>query len=61
MTPPHGSTPRLQKPRSASPAERSEEFAEAQRQLKREAAERRDRASQERRPPRPSGKPRGRA
>jgi hypothetical protein len=62
MTPPHGSTPRLQKPRSASPAERSEEFAEAQRKLKAEAAERRDNApAEKRRPTRASRSPRGRA
>jgi hypothetical protein len=45
MTPPEGSMPRPQRPRSASPAERSEEFAETQRRLKQEAAERRLQAS----------------
>jgi hypothetical protein len=46
MTPPQGSSPRPPRPRSASPAERSVEFAEAQRKLKEEAAERRLQASQ---------------
>ena len=46
MTPPNGSFPRPPRPRSASPAERSEEFAEAQRRLKQEAAERRLLAAQ---------------
>jgi hypothetical protein len=41
MTPSEGSLPRSQQPRSASPAERSAEFAETQRRLKHEAAERR--------------------
>jgi cold shock protein len=41
MTPPQGSFPRAPKPKSASPAERSAELAEAQLRLKREAAERR--------------------
>jgi hypothetical protein len=41
MTPPQGSFPRPRKPRAASPAERSAEFAEIQRQLKRDAAARR--------------------
>jgi len=41
MTPPQGSSPRPPKPRSASPAERSAEFADIQRQLKQDAAERR--------------------
>jgi hypothetical protein len=40
MTPPQRAFPRPTK-KSASPAERSEEFAETQRRLKREAAERR--------------------
>jgi hypothetical protein len=41
MTPPQGSFPRPPKPKPASPAERGAEFAEAQRRLKEEAAERR--------------------
>jgi hypothetical protein len=41
MTPSYGSLPRLPKPRAASPAERGAEFAAIQRELKREAAERR--------------------
>jgi hypothetical protein len=41
MTPPQGSAPRPPKPRSASPAERSIEFADTQRRLKEEAAKRR--------------------
>lgn len=41
MTPPQGSFPRPRKPRAASPAERGAEFAEIQRQLKRDAAARR--------------------
>ena len=52
MTPPQGSFPRPQKPKSASPAERSVELAEAQARLKAEAAERRrlaaERAPEER-------------
>ena len=56
MTPPHHSSPRPPKPRSASPAERSAEFAEAQRRLKREAAERRDRATSEPREARSTAK-----
>ena len=43
MTPPPNSRP--PKPRTASPAERGAEFAEAQRQLKAEAAERREKAA----------------
>jgi hypothetical protein len=46
MTPPPGSSPRPPRPRSASPAERSVEFQEAQRLLKQEAAERRLAAEQ---------------
>jgi hypothetical protein len=46
MTPPEASYPRPPKPRSASPAERSAEFAETQRRLKREAAERRRRTGE---------------
>lgn len=42
MAPPQGSFPRLPKPRAASPAERGAEFAEIQRRLKQEAAERRE-------------------
>jgi capsid protein len=45
MTPPSRSFPRPPRPRAASPAERGAEFAEIQRQLKREAAERRKAAS----------------
>jgi hypothetical protein len=41
MTPPQGSFPRPSRPKSPSPAERSVELADAQRRLKREAAERR--------------------
>ena len=41
MTPPPNQAPRPQKPRSASPAERSVEYSDRQRQLKAEAAERR--------------------
>jgi hypothetical protein len=44
------------KPRSASPAERSEEFAAAQRRLKEEAAERRAKAEQRPETPRPKHK-----
>jgi hypothetical protein len=40
-TPPSSSFPRPPRPRSASPAERSAEFAEAQKRLKQEAADRR--------------------
>jgi hypothetical protein len=58
MTPPQGSSPRPPRPRSASPAERSAEFAEVQRQLKQDAAERRLKAQQrgtDGRRPRPTG------
>ena len=41
-TPPSSSSPRPPRPRSASPAERSAEFAETQRRLKQEAADRRE-------------------
>jgi hypothetical protein len=41
MPSPYGSVPRHAKPRAASPAERGAEFAEIQRQLKQEAADRR--------------------
>jgi hypothetical protein len=55
MTQPRRAMPGTAK-KSASPAERSEEFAEAQRRLKREAAERRvkaaDKASTTKTPPR---------
>jgi|tagenome__1003787_1003787.scaffolds.fasta_scaffold20659980_5 hypothetical protein len=64
MTPPQGSSPRPPRPRSASPAERSVEFAEAQRKLKEEAAQRRLQASQrsgDAHPPKSTdGKSRGR-
>ena len=50
MTPPQGSFPRPPKRGSASPAERSAEFAATQRRLKDEAAERRLRAAPQ--PPR---------
>ena len=45
MTPPQNSS-RPPKPRAASPQERGAEFAEAQRRLKAEAAERREKADQ---------------
>jgi hypothetical protein len=45
MTPPQGSFPRPPKPKSSTPAERGAEFAEAQRRLKEEAAERRLKAA----------------
>ena len=45
MTPPPNSS-RPPKPRPASPQERGAEFAEVQRQLKAEAAERREKAAQ---------------
>ena len=45
MTSPQRPVPRLAK-KSASPADRSEEFAETQRRLKREAAERRSQSSE---------------
>ena len=61
MTPP---PPRPPKPKSLSPAERSEKFAEVQRVLKLEAAERRLQASQRAAGPPPArsthGKTRGR-
>jgi hypothetical protein len=43
-TPPSSSSLRPPRPRSASPAERSAEFAETQRRLKQEAADRRQAA-----------------
>ena len=49
MTPPQ--SPRPPRPRSASPAERSVEFTETQRRLKREAEERR-RSAEEKDAPR---------
>jgi hypothetical protein len=45
MTPPQGSFPPPRKPRAASPAERGAEYAEIQRQLKLDAAERRKAAA----------------
>jgi hypothetical protein len=45
MTPPESFSQQPRARRSASPAERAEEFAEAQRKLKREAAERREQAA----------------
>ena len=66
MTPPEGSPQRPPRPRSASPAERAVEFAETQRRLKREAAERRlqaaNRVAPDPNPARrsPAGKARGR-
>jgi hypothetical protein len=59
MTPPQRAVPRQTK-KSASPAERSEELAEIQRRLKREAAERRLQSDDTPKTPRGSGKPRGR-
>jgi hypothetical protein len=62
MTQPHRAVPRLTK-KSPSPADRSEEFAEVQRRLKREAAERRVKSTgtARRTPPRAAtGKARGR-
>jgi hypothetical protein len=58
MTPPQGSSPRPPRPKSASPAERSAEFADVQRRLKQDAAERRLKAAQrgaDQRPARPTG------
>jgi hypothetical protein len=52
-TPPNSSSPRPPRPRSASPAERSAEFAEAQKRLKQEAADRR-RAADAKGPDRPA-------
>ena len=65
MTPPEVPYSRPSRPRSASPADRGAEFAETQRRLKREAAERRQQAAErgvEARPARrsASGKTRGR-
>ena len=54
MTPPPPAPRGQFKPRSASPAERSEEFAAHQKKLKDEAAERRSQA-----PERPVRAPRG--
>ena len=58
MTPPQGKPSQTPRPKSQTPAERGEELAEAQRRLKMEAAERRQRVSPQ---PRPAGgKTRGR-
>ena len=57
MTSPQRPVPRLAK-KSASPAERSEEFAETQRRLKREAAERRSQSSEQTPSEPKSGRPR---
>jgi hypothetical protein len=51
MTPPQ--QPPRPKPRSATPAERSVEFAATQQRLKQEAAERRAKAEQREEPERP--------
>jgi len=51
MTPPQ--QPPRQKPRSATPAERSVEFAATQQRLKEEAAERRAKADKQPETPRP--------
>ena len=54
MTPPQNA-PRPMRPRAATPQERGEELAKVQRQLKAEAAERREKAAQAPPPdPRPS-------
>jgi hypothetical protein len=45
-TPPRSSSPRPPRPRSASPADRSAEFAETQKRLKQEAADRREAADE---------------
>lgn len=62
MTPPSGSFPRPPKPKAPSPAERSAELADVQRQLKQQAAERRLAAGQraDERPKRPTGRSRAR-
>jgi len=54
MTPQQGFSPRPQRPKPASPAERSAEFADAQRRLKEEAAERRAKADATEQPKRPA-------
>jgi hypothetical protein len=54
MTPPQ--QPPRPKPRSATPAERSEEFAATQRRLKEEAAARREKAGDRQETPRPRRK-----
>jgi hypothetical protein len=59
VTPPQGSFPRP-RPKSASPAERSAEFAETQRRLKLEAAERRLQSADPRPPAPPVDKARRR-
>ena len=51
MTPPQ--QPPRQKPRSATPAERSVEFADHQRQLKEDAAKRRQESADSETPTRP--------
>jgi hypothetical protein len=56
MTPPPPSPRSQPRPKAASPAERSEEFAAHQRQLKAEAAERRQQATRK-----PTAAGRGRA
>jgi hypothetical protein len=62
MTPPQGSSPRPPRPKSPSPADRSEELAATQRRLKQEAADRRLKAEQDGggRPTRPTGSARAR-
>ena len=61
MTPPQGSFPRPTRPKPASPAERGAEFAEAQKKLKSEAAERREQAADKVVDERPVRRPVGRA
>jgi hypothetical protein len=65
MTPPESFSQQPRARRSASPAERAEEFAAAQRKLKDEAAERRQQAANRDPAPQPprrssTGKSRGR-
>jgi len=57
VTPPQGPPPRPQRPQAASPAERSKVFADHQRRLKEEAAERREKADASP-PPAQSDRPR---
>ncbi len=57
MTPP---APRPPRPKSASPAERSVEYADAQRQLKEDAARRRAEAEQKKTEERPKSARSGR-
>jgi hypothetical protein len=59
MTPPQNPPPRPPRPKSASPAERSAEFADTQRRLKDEAAQRRLEADKQGASP-PRRSPRGR-